>query len=331
MKDTDTKKTSVKINDHTIRQLHEDNLNDWLMNIRAVLRPLKLWQYTQAPYKTTIASKNFKTVTSEEQAAYNDEKQAWIAKAEETTDIMTSTISPSIKKKLNDIHFNNSYFMLQRIKEKLQSSDDAQFMKLTQKYYSLDYDNFKNMSKFLDHVKLLEERIDATTIELTRDKRTLICLMMTLTKRIEYRSLIQIWNVTSDLKADKARAMLLEKYRQQEHIEEQEGNTSTARKSSLNANAISNAALAKRMEQAIKDKDKSRANSNNPECEECGKRHPEVCWKKYPDEKPEWMKLKEKFYKEKDKNRGTVKKIRSVSNASTSSSDSSSHPLARKY
>lgn len=137
MGDTETKKTSVKINGHTIRQLNEDNLNDWLVDIRAVLRSQKLWQYTQTPYKTTIVFKNPKAATSEEQVAYNEEQQAWIAKAEETANIMTSTISPNIKKKLNDTHFNNSYLMLQRIKEKLQSSYDAQFRKLTQEYDSV--------------------------------------------------------------------------------------------------------------------------------------------------------------------------------------------------
>ena len=113
-------------------------------------------------------------------------------KTEETVDIITSTLSPSIKKKLKDSHFNNNYLMLQRIKKKLQFNDDAQFMRLIQEYYSLNYDNFKNMSKFLDHVKQLKERIDATSIELTKNKRTFICLMMTLIKRSEYRSLIQI-------------------------------------------------------------------------------------------------------------------------------------------
>ena len=46
------------------------------MNIRAVLRPQKLWQYTQTSFKTTITAVNLKTVTSQEQAAYDEELAA---------------------------------------------------------------------------------------------------------------------------------------------------------------------------------------------------------------------------------------------------------------
>ena len=82
--------------------------------------------------------------------------------------------------------------MIQRIKKKLQSSDNVQFMKLIQKYYSLNFKNFKDMSKFLNHVKVLKKRIDVTNIEFTNDKRTLICLMMRLTQKSNYRLFIQI-------------------------------------------------------------------------------------------------------------------------------------------
>lgn len=286
--------TTIKVQDHIIRQLNEDNLNDWLVNIRAILRPLKLWKYA-----TNSTSKNDKE---------------WLNKAKKTIDIMIFTISSSIKKKLNNNHFNNNYVMLQRIKEKLQLNDDAQFMRLTQKYYSLDYSDFKGMSKFLDHVKILEERIDATNIELTKNKRTLICIMMTLVKQSNYRSLIQIWNASTNITASKARAMLLEKYRQQEHIEAQNENINTTRK-------LTNWQKYDELERKLKE-------SIKKECNTCGKSHENVCWKKDLDARLDWMKIKNAYYKEKNNNKETMKKIKLISHASTTSSIFSSHSLS---
>lgn len=53
-------------------------------------------------------------------------------------------------------------------------------------------------SEFLDHVRSLEEQIDATNVKMTPDKRTLLCLTMALWNKSHYRSLVQIWGVTKD-------------------------------------------------------------------------------------------------------------------------------------
>ena len=133
---------------------------------------------------------------------------------------MTSTIDTKMKNKFKDEHFNNSYKMLLRIKEELKFIDDAQFMRFTKEYYSLNIKNYKDMSEFLDKIKQLKKRIDATKINFTVDKRTIICLMMGLAHDRKYRSLIQIWVVMPNLTSEKARVMLMKKYRQQEHVEE---------------------------------------------------------------------------------------------------------------
>ena len=105
---------------------------------------------------------------------------------------MTFTINTKIKNKFKNEHFNNNYKMLLKIKKELKLIDDAQFIKLTKKYYSLNIKNFKNMSKFLNKIKKLKKQIDVTKMKLINDKRTIICLMMTLTHDKNYRSLIQI-------------------------------------------------------------------------------------------------------------------------------------------
>lgn len=85
-------------------------------------------------------------------------------------------------------------------------------MRLNREYYTLNYRrDHKDMNEFLDHVKSLEEQIEATNVKMTSDKRTLLCLTMALWNEPRYRSLLQIWGVmTKDMTAEKAREMLLE-------------------------------------------------------------------------------------------------------------------------
>ncbi len=89
-------------------------------------------------------------------------------------------------------------------------SGETQFIRPTREYYTLNHHNHKDVSEFFDHVKSLEEQIDAADIEMTPDKRTLLCLTMALWNKTHYRSLVQIWGVTMDMTAEKAREMLLE-------------------------------------------------------------------------------------------------------------------------
>ncbi len=53
--------------------------------------------------------------------------------------------------------------MLRHLETLLQSSTDAEFMRLTKEYYTAD---FKSTGDMLTHIKLLEERIDATKVTL---------------------------------------------------------------------------------------------------------------------------------------------------------------------
>ena len=109
--------------------------------------------------------------------------------------------------------------MLQHLKDILQPSGDTQFIRLTKEYYTLDFSDFKTASEFLTHVKLLEERIDATKVTLTPDKRTLLCLIMALSDQDEYRPMVQLWALTPNLTAKQAEEMLLEEERRETHAE----------------------------------------------------------------------------------------------------------------
>ena len=171
---------------------------------------------------------------------------------------MTPTITAPIQAKLTDNEFNNGYRMYKRLKELLQLSGEMQFMRLTRKYYTLNYRNYKDVSEFLDHVKSLEEQIDATEVKMTPDKRTLLCLTMALWNESYYWSLVQIWGVTKDMTAEKAREMLLEDERRL--------------KADSWASALVTCGHPNR-------------NTEAGSCRHCGKpgHKEDSCWKKYPE------------------------------------------------
>ena len=322
---------TVKINGHTIRQLNDNNFSDWFVDIRAVLRPQKLWKYAIEPFNDPLLAKEAVFRSKDENQKLKANEAAWLEKVEETADIMTPTIGPKMKSKLKDEHFNNSYLMLLKLKEELEPTGDAQFMRLTKEYYSLNINDFKGMPELLDKVKKLEEQLAATRITLTDDKRTIICLMIALAQDSSYRSLIQIWAAIPNLTAEKAKAMLMEEYRQQEHAEE----GGVARKFQSKAAEALNEKIGRKAKEREEQKQKE-----IEECKTCGKRHPGVCWKEDPSSKPDWVKQKEEWYRNRNRgfnyvknnkdvnNKGVVKRVRSVSAASSTSTASSSHPLS---
>jgi hypothetical protein len=101
---------------------------------------------------------------------------------------MTVTISPAIQQKLSEDDFNDGYLMLQKLKNRLAPTSKFTFFHSCQELFSLRQE--KSVEVFLDQVKFLNDQIDATKVELTSEKRTLLALMMGLSE--EYRSLVQI-------------------------------------------------------------------------------------------------------------------------------------------
>lgn len=83
-------------------------------------------------------------------------------------------------------------------------------MCLTYDHYMLNYRNNKDVSEFFEHVKLLEEQIDATNIEITPNKQTLLCWTMVFQNKSHYQLLVQIQGITKDITVEKVQEMLLE-------------------------------------------------------------------------------------------------------------------------
>jgi hypothetical protein len=249
---------------HQIRLLTEENFDDWLIDIRAHLRPKKLWQCTQT-------------------ASDDKENQE---KVEQAADAMTPTISVDVKQKLIEEDFNDGYKMLRHLEALLQPSIDAEFMRLTKEYYTLSSIDFKSTGNMLTHIKLLEERIDATKVTLDSDKRTILCLMMCLPE--QYRSLMQIWSVTKDMTAEKARAMLLEEDRRQDHVNETKSMTGLMRHFD----------------------NKSKGSNRCAHCNKIG-HNKEGCWKLHPEQASDETQVKTRWDASKDKTNG-VRIIRSM-------------------
>lgn len=242
-----------------VPRLNEQNYNEWNRNIRAVLRKHKLWKYTQLAFSNTDP----KDRPSESE---------WDEKATEAADMMTPTITAGIQAKLTEDQFNDGYKMYTRLKELLQPTGETQFMRLTREYYTLHYRDFKNISEFLDRIKLLEEQIDATKVTMTEDKRTLLCLTMALWNEDHFRSLVQIWGVTSNMTAEKAREMLLEDERREA------------------ANHGEQASNARVLAHRTFDRQGQEAGG----CQHCHKpgHKEDSCWKKHPELIPAWVQLK---------------------------------------
>jgi len=175
----------------TISRLTEHNFAEWLVDIQTHLHWSKLWKYTQ---------KNVNVTAEEESKKMNKWKKA--------ANLMTSTLSAEIKRKLTEKDFNNRYKMLTKLSHLLQPDENAQFMRLICEYYTLWFDDNEFFSDFLTHVKILEERIDSINVQMNNNKQTLLCLSMSLSVR--YHFLIQIWSATDGMTAAKATEMLLE-------------------------------------------------------------------------------------------------------------------------
>lgn len=45
-----------------------------------------------------------------------------------------------------------------------------QFMRLAQKYFTLNYHHYKDVSELIDNIKVLDEQIDAMEVKITPDK-----------------------------------------------------------------------------------------------------------------------------------------------------------------
>ena len=144
-------------------------------------------------------------------------------------------------------------------------------MRLTREYYSLRFEDFDSMIVYFTQIKTLEERIRNTKITLDDDKRTLLCLGMTLSESYQY--FIKIWVMTLEMIVNKVRNMLLEEERRLGKDKDQD--------SSLYGTVY--AAL------RVSNK-RSPTRKVTSECIKCGKAHKnDDCWKLHPEKASEWL------------------------------------------
>jgi len=122
---------------------------------------------------------------------------------------------------------------------------------------------------FLTRIKVLNEKIDATKIDLTADKRTLLTLMLGLPTGFE--SLIQIWGTMPDLTAEQAVRMLRAEDRR---IDEREKNPRGVPERHMAVVAYTRGQKRKAPEQG----EPANKRPTWPECDTCKRRHPGACW-----------------------------------------------------
>lgn len=262
---------STKEGSTRIEQLTEENFGSWFVDIRAELRSKKLWKYTQEVYESEDSAVATTATEGEIQKSLCCRKEQkaikdWEEKSQEAADFMTPTISPGVKQKLTEAEFNDGYLMLTRLRTLLQPTGFSEFMRLSKEYYTLQYKAFKSVPEYLTHIKILEEKIDATKVILDTNTRTILCLSMSLPQ--EYQYLVQIWAVTPSITAETARQMILEASRQH------------------------NQALFNSRNPALA----FRAGQEKEQCKHCGfTGHPSgKCFIEHPELAPDWFKEKMK-------------------------------------
>lgn len=110
---------------------------------------------------------------------------------------MTSNISPSIKQKYTDSKFNNGYVILFRFTKLFKPTGDAKFMQLFEDFYII---NYKSIFNYLIHIKLFDEHIKATKIELIYNKQILLYLFISILE--QYQHLARIWSMINNISWD---------------------------------------------------------------------------------------------------------------------------------
>lgn len=77
----------------------------------------------------------------------------------EAADFMTPTVSDSIKQKVQTNALNNGFLMMNQLTDICAAKGEAEFMRLTREYYSLNFDEYDSITAYLTKIETLEERI----------------------------------------------------------------------------------------------------------------------------------------------------------------------------
>jgi hypothetical protein len=224
-----------------IELLTEDNFDTWIIDARALLRKQKLWNICQSPLPANAA------ITRKEMHI-------------EAADELILIISSNIKVRLTDAEQNDGYLLLTKLREINTPATDQVFYTSCQELLTLQASG-TDLETFLARIKTLNEKIDATKIELNSDRRTLLVLMLGLGPAFE--TLVQIWATTPDLTADKAIRQLRAKERRIQH----RGDTE-----------VGFIAMGQKRRGGPSVGEPSAKRVATASCNTCSREHPGVCW-----------------------------------------------------
>ena len=146
-------------------------------------------------------------------------------------------------------------------------------MRDSQSLYSLRLKK-ENPKDFLTEIKVLDERIEASKIQLTRDKRILLALTLGISSDPSFHSLIQLWSITPNLTSDQAVSMFRE-----ELLRRQAVNVNPKDENPIMTSVL--LASRKRKRESNKKQDDDSDIEDLRECDKCGKEgHNEKdCWR----------------------------------------------------
>ncbi|KAF2622570.1 hypothetical protein BU25DRAFT_480257 [Macroventuria anomochaeta] len=252
----------------------KDGYANWLIDIRAILRTRNYWINTQSDGAEVIAAgiellKAQPTTTEEAPDKATLERRArreWTANSEKAANIITLTLHASVKAKLLEEDFNNAFKMMTHLKKLYEPSTDTEFFMLMRELFDTKFWHFPGTESYLTHIHTINDKITRTKVELTSEKRALLCLTMTLPSQFD--TLVQMWGLQdSPPTFEQASSAILEHQR---------------RADDKNSPVSMSAALIK--------------NVNYTHCKLCPhakKPHrPEDCWKAHPEKRPDWAKEK---------------------------------------
>ncbi len=150
-----------------------------------MLRRQKLWDACQGP----LVEKS----TEKEKEAHTD-----------AADLLTPLLTDRAKNRFTEEEFDDGYLMLLKIRSLFLPESDAAFMRYSRELYSLTLQECHNVDDWITKIKTLGERIDATKIKLTPEKRTLLVIIMGLFGHASYGYLAPILTSIPDLTVEKA-------------------------------------------------------------------------------------------------------------------------------
>jgi hypothetical protein len=253
----------------------KDDYPSWLIDIRAVLRRNGLWQFAQSDGVTACASEVDRLLkeppknnTPHDKATIEQRvNREWEANTEKAADAITLTLHTKVKSKLHEEDFNNGYKMLTHLKQLFEPSTDTEFFMLMRELFDTKFDSFDTTDAYLTHIRTVNDKISRTKVELTAEKRALLCLTMTLPQNFE--TLVQMWSLKPPTFDECCTAIAdFQRRSDDKHVAQSFTNTTTYPR-----------------HYKVFPRDHCR------NCPKAKKPHlPQDCWKTYPEKRPDWAK-----------------------------------------